>query len=188
MESVGRNACTNAAYIILLKIVATRIVEVGPAWDVIMRRETNRGLKEHYRDLLLYAVQLLSALQTAFVKQRDQNSVVPEELRTSLKPLLRAWAIRYQDDTLGVVAARVLLAWSPELNNEIRFHDLARKMRKQTLGWEACGLPGCGVTQNLKACSKCHTVRYCTSEHQRMHWTWSRHGNKHSQMCYQTEY
>ncbi|KAF7979351.1 hypothetical protein HWV62_42787 [Athelia sp. TMB] len=139
---------------LLPKVVAERITELGQAWEPTMRQNTDRELENHYRGILTSAVQLLSTLQTAFVKERDQESVVPKSLRDELKPLLRAWATRYQGDVMSDVAGRVLSAWSPELGGGSGFRNDARRIRKHTLGWDVCGLPHCETTTELKACSR----------------------------------
>ena len=129
---------------LLPKVVAERIAEIGPAWEPTMRQNTDRELEDHYRGILASAIQLLSTLQTAFVKQSDQESVVPEELRDKLKPLLRVWATRYSGNIMGDVAGRVLLAWSPELEGDSRFRSHARRVRRHIMGWDVCGLPEIG--------------------------------------------
>lgn len=138
----------------LPRIVAERIAEIGFAWEPELRRPTSRDLDERYKSILGSAVQLLSTLCTAFVKVPDQESVVPAELREKLMPLLKEWARRYRGTFMGDVTLRVSAAWSPELHRDGWFKDEVKKVRKQALGWDICGLPGCEVTTGLKACSK----------------------------------
>ncbi|TFK71898.1 hypothetical protein BDN72DRAFT_402073 [Pluteus cervinus] len=40
-----------------------------------------------------------------------------------------------------------------------------------TRGRCGCGVSGCYETNNLKACAACRTVVYCSTEHQRAHWS-----------------
>ncbi|KZP28043.1 hypothetical protein FIBSPDRAFT_1039751 [Athelia psychrophila] len=170
----------------LPRIVAERIAELGTAWEPELRRPTSRDLAEHYEGILASAVQLLCTLQTAYIKELDQESVVPGELRRKLQPLLQGWSNRYRGTILGDASVRVLLNWSPE-SGDSWFRDYAKTVRKHTLGWDVCGLSSCEVTTGLKACSKCHTVRYCSTPHQVMHWKMPS-GARHSQLCHKTEY
>lgn len=172
---------------LLPRVVAERVAELGFAWEPRLRSPSPGEIEQHYMSILANAVQLLSTLCTAFVKETDQEAVVPKILRDKLKPLLTTWSYRYRGQFFGDVTLRVCYAWSPDLDADSGFSVEIRRVRKQCLGWEECGLPGCGVRSNLKACGKCQTVRYCTPEHQRLHW---KHplGPQHSQLCHKTEY
>lgn len=133
-------------------VVAERIAELGFAWEPELRSPSLRELEEHYISILSSAVQLLSTLCTSFVKEGDQESVVPNALRERLKPLLMTWARRYRNQFFGDVTMRVLAAWNPKIDPT--FRDDAKKFRKLILGWDQCGLPGCMLKTGLKACSK----------------------------------
>jgi hypothetical protein len=136
----------------LPRVVAERVAELGFAWEPELRNPSLRELEEHYISILGSAVQLLSTLCTSFVKEEDLESVVPKALRDKLKPLLKTWAQRYRNQFFGDVTLRVLAAWSPGVDPV--FNDEAKKVRKRTLGWDQCGLPGCAVKTGLKACGK----------------------------------
>jgi hypothetical protein len=138
----------------LPRVVAERVAELGFSWDPVLRNPTAGGLVvEHYKSILASAVQLLSTLCTSFVKEDDQETVVPKVLRDKLKPLMKTWAQKYQREILGDVSLRVWAAWSPELDGGW-LSEQVKKVRKRTLNWEECGLPGCGVKTGLKACGK----------------------------------
>jgi len=170
----------------LPRVVAERVAELGFAWEPELRSSSSTELEQHYLSILASAVQLLSTLCTSFVKEDDQESVVPKALRDRLKPLMKTWSQRYKNQILGDVSLRVLAAWSSELDGGW-FNGEAKKVRKRTLGWDECGLPQCEVKTGLKACGKCQTVRYCTPEHQRIHWKYP-FGTQHSQLCHKTKY
>jgi len=171
---------------LLSRVVAERVADLGFAWEPVLRSPSAGELQEHYISILASAVQLLSTLCTYFVKEDNQEAVVPKALRDKLKPLLKSWAQRYRDQFLGDVALRVWGAWSPEFDGS-GLKKAAKKFRKQFLGWEECGLSECRVKSELKACGKCQTVRYCTPDHQRLHWKYP-FGVQHSQLCHKTEY
>ncbi|KAJ7699379.1 hypothetical protein B0H17DRAFT_1049605 [Mycena rosella] len=49
-----------------------------------------------------------------------------------------------------------------------------------------CSFPSCPVRDNLQACGRCRTVRYCCIEHQRAHW--AHPGGEHKLNCHKTLY
>lgn len=134
-------------------VVAERVADLGFAWDPELRHPSIEGLEDHYKSILGSAVQLLSTLCTSFVKEEDQEAIVPMTLRGKLIPLMKTWAQRYENQLLGDVSLRVCAAWSPELGNSW-FNKEVKKIRKRTLNWDVCGLPGCTVKTELKACGK----------------------------------
>lgn len=138
---------------ILPRVVAERVAELGFAWEPELCNSSVDVVVDYYKSLLGSAVQLLSTLCAAFIKEDDQELVVPKALRDKLKPLLKTWAQRYERQFFGDVSLRVWGLWSPELGNGWLGEE-AKKVRKRSLNWEVCGLPGCQVTAGLKACGK----------------------------------
>lgn len=135
----------------LPRVVAERLIERGSVWDEELR--TSNGTdKENLKSILGSALQLLSTLCTAFVKEDNQDNVVPKNIRDGLVPWLKAWERRYRGEFLADVSFRVLLLWSPLMSEGLQ--EDVKKIRKQTLGWDECGLPGCQNQKDLKACSK----------------------------------
>lgn len=138
---------------VLPRVVAERIIERGSTWDEELRTSSNHEQTEGIKSVLGSALQLLSTLCTAFVKEDNQDDVVPKTLRDSLVPWLKTWERRYRDEFIADVSFRVQLLWSPMMDDS-GLQGEVKKIRKQTLGWDECGLPGCQSRKDLKACSK----------------------------------
>jgi hypothetical protein len=138
---------------LLPRVVAERVAELGFSWEPQLRNPTTEEIDDHHKSILASAVQLLSTLCTSFVKEDNQESVVPKVLRDNLKPLMKTWAQRYEKQFLGDVSLRVWALWSPELDDGW-LSEQVKKVRKRSLNWEVCGVPGCGVKAGLKACGK----------------------------------
>lgn len=135
----------------LPRVVAERLIEYGPVWDEEMRTSSSTG-KDNIKSILGSALQLLTTLCMAFVKEGNQDDVVPKNLRDGLVPLLETWERRYRGEFLANVSLRVLILWGPLMGSGLQ--EEVKKIRKQTLGWDECGLPGCRSRKDLKACSK----------------------------------
>ncbi|EJD41221.1 hypothetical protein AURDEDRAFT_138760 [Auricularia subglabra TFB-10046 SS5] len=92
------------------------------------------------------------------------------EITQTLVPILRTWAARYSPGCkFGKAAMRCerTLALNPIAL------ELERDMRKRNKVGEGlqCAFPTCDREENLKKCSKCETAKYCSTEHQRAHWS-----------------
>jgi|SRR5882762_7430288 len=70
----------------LPQVLAEHIAELGFAWEPELRKPSDHELSEdHKKSIVASAMQLLSTLCTAFVKETDQETVVPKVLRDKLK-------------------------------------------------------------------------------------------------------
>lgn len=135
------------------RILAERIADVAFNLERELRNATTTPERvTHLKATLASPIQLLSTMCTTFIKETDQEAVIPTALRARLKPLMKLWSQRYSEEILGLVSLQVWGAWSQELSDGLARE--IKKVRKKTLGWDVCGLPECNVSKDLKACSK----------------------------------
>ncbi|KAF8576782.1 hypothetical protein K439DRAFT_603167 [Ramaria rubella] len=73
----------------LPRVLAERLLERAPVWDHFMLSKASDLPEVHYEIIAGSAVQLLSTLLTVFVKEADQNTVVPRATREGLVPWLK---------------------------------------------------------------------------------------------------
>jgi len=176
---------------LLASALAKRLVAVAPRWDMQMRNPPTNMAPDYYTSAAGSAIQLLSLVTTTYLKEPDQDSVVPKATREQLVPWLSTWMKRYNNQFLGDVSKRVWISLSGNLSPSIYGDSSMQKeylrVRKLFNNALNCGVPGCENTKDLKACGKCGTVRYCSTEHQRLHWTYPV-GAQHKQLCHKTEY
>ncbi|RDB22154.1 hypothetical protein Hypma_010751 [Hypsizygus marmoreus] len=169
----------------LTQALAERVVSLAPTWDrhllspEVDSRTGRPG--DYFKSVIGSAVQLLSTLLTTFVKE-DLATVLSAATKAELLPWLQKWSARYMREFLGEVCLRTLGI----LSGERGFNKGVRSMRKVFKNWDTCGIPTCEVTENLKVCGRCQTVRYCTPGHQRAHWTDP--SAPHKEMCHKTDY
>lgn len=134
----------------LPRVLAERILELGQKWEPELLNPSPQ-INENYKSYLSSALQLLSTVCAVFIKIDNQETVVPKALKDRLIPLLKKWGQRYRGEFLAEVSGRVYALWTPSAGMRAD----AKRVRKRTLNWEECGLPGCEVKMNLKARSKC---------------------------------
>jgi hypothetical protein len=132
---------------LLPQALAQRLVQLGPRWERQIINPPSDKPDGYYSSAAGSTIQLLSTLCTAFIKESDQNIVIPQETKNALIPLLRRWARRR--DFLGTVSTRVLdILLSPS------FCVGVNNVRRQLKNWNICGMPNCIIKTDLKACGR----------------------------------
>ncbi|KAK7028287.1 hypothetical protein R3P38DRAFT_2935181 [Favolaschia claudopus] len=173
----------------LPQLLADRLADAAPRWEGKMaasRRNVCDEERQHYISAAANAVQVLNTLCTHFIKVKDRETVISRETQGKLLPFFLRWSRRYRGQFLGDVSERMKNFFSNQAERDEEFRIVRRMYRN----WDVCGLPTCNerTEKKLKACGRCQTVRYCSSEHQRMDWTNNIAGAPHKQFCHKTEY
>jgi hypothetical protein len=138
---------------LLPRVLAERMLDRAPRWDGLILRQPAPSLCV---DILLASLELLSVLLASFVKEPDQEKVVPRATRRALLPWLQKWIRRYPPRNisghtgLGDVCLRV---WA-QMSEEMDFTKAVMNVRKGFQNLEICALPSCDLKSNNKACSK----------------------------------
>ncbi|KAJ7074656.1 hypothetical protein C8F01DRAFT_1101375 [Mycena amicta] len=169
----------------LPQVLAERLAERLGRWDVNLRTLHTRDPQRagFYNSAAACALQLLNTLCVYLIRTDDRSSVIDRQTQRALTPVLTRWAARYNGELLGDVSVR-MLGWMAGSTQFIRH---ANKVRRAAKGWEVCGLPECNAHDDLRACKRCQTVRYCCTDHQKRDWS-SATGSKHKLVCFETEY
>lgn len=106
--------------------------------------------EDYYVTVATNACQMLCTLCTAFLKSKDQESVVPTETKRKLESWLRKWAQRYTGQPFGDICLRTAYLFSGQTGLRREYN----RVRRAQKNWDVCGLPGCDVKENLKACGR----------------------------------
>lgn len=108
-------------------------------------------------------------LLTTFVSSRDFEKILPADTRKKLLPFLSGWRDLFYDPTmaggdeqvsLGDVCFRTVIQLSSERDKRPQVHQYILKVKKHLKGWDQCGVPTYAATGDMKACGRCHTVKY----------------------------
>ncbi|KAF9532219.1 hypothetical protein CPB83DRAFT_847449 [Crepidotus variabilis] len=167
----------------LLKTIAERVVELAPSWDKKMLNPPLDREPGYYESAAGTAIQMISTLSAAFVKESvDSPILIAQETKQALIVWLRKWERRHASEFLGRVSERT----RSQLERRDRLMQDANRIRRMLKNWDRCGYIGCNKDSDLKACARCHTVRYCCPEHQRAHW--NDRDNPHKKFCFQADY
>ncbi|KIM48705.1 hypothetical protein M413DRAFT_84246 [Hebeloma cylindrosporum] len=168
----------------LLRVLAQRLVELGPSWDRKMLNPPMGREPGYYESAAGTAIQLLSTLLAAFIKEPKESPILlSKETKVALLPWLKKWEKRYLGkEFLGMVCNRT----RNQLEGNAEMKKDAQDVRRALKNWMVCGKPGCESTSSLKACGRCQTVRYCCPEHQKAHWAFPR--EPHKMFCFKAEY
>jgi hypothetical protein len=134
----------------LTQALGERLLEFAPTINRHIRHPPRDRPDGYFLGFIGNAVQLLSTLLTIFMKEKDQTTVLSQETRNGLKPWISDWLRRYPNEFLAEPCKKVLLA----INQDRRFMEDARLIRKVFKNWNQCGLPSCSSTAKLKACSR----------------------------------
>ncbi|KAJ3901144.1 hypothetical protein F5879DRAFT_351696 [Lentinula edodes] len=178
----------------LTRVLGQRLSHVAARWDREIRKPASDH-QEYYKGAAADVVQLLSTLLTTFVSSRDSEKILPADTKKKLLPFLSGWRDLFYDPTmargdeqvsLGDVCFRTVIQLSSERDKRPQVHQYILKVKKHLKGWDQCGLPTCAATGDMKACGRCHTVKYCGSDHQTLHWKWL--SGPHKEMCFMTEF
>jgi hypothetical protein len=150
---------------LLPSVLAERLLERAPRWDRLMLQQPDNMPPYYYKSITASAVQLLSTLLTSFVKEPDQEKVVPRATRRALLPWLQKWYRRYPvhnpgPTVLGDVSMRV---WA-QMSEEMDITGAVKGVRKALRNWEMCALPSCDSKSNNKACAKYVRLSLLASE------------------------
>jgi hypothetical protein len=137
----------------LPSVLAERLLDRAPRWDRLMQNEPQIFAPHYHESIASSSVQLLSTLLAAFVKQRDQEAVVPRVTRDALLPWLQTWARRYSGRNASPTGLGEVCLWA-QIPKVVDITREAKTFRKAGLGWETCAMPGCGKTSDNKACAK----------------------------------
>jgi len=174
-----------AKAITLPRVVAQRLAERAPRWDRLMVRPPPGAPSDYYVGIATNACQLLSTLCTFFLKHPNQEEILPTETKVILKPFFQRWAARYNQDVLADICLRTLL-WFEGGDTNAALRREYNSVRRSFKNWDVCGYLRCDSRSNLQVCSRCHTVRYCSSAHQALHWKdpFAPHKNH----CFTSEY
>jgi hypothetical protein len=140
---------------ILPGVVAERLLERAPRWDRLMLEQPGHMAPFYYESIAASLLQLLNTLLASFVKEPDQEKVVPRATRRALLPWLQKWHHRYPVDNPGptILGDASHHAYS-QMSEEIDVTRAAKDVRKAFRNWEICALPTCNSKSNNKACSK----------------------------------
>ncbi|KAF9053017.1 hypothetical protein BJ165DRAFT_1444858 [Panaeolus papilionaceus] len=167
----------------LIRTITQRLIEVAPAWDRKMLHTPIDREDGYYQSAAGTAIQLLSTLHAAFIKEPAGSPILlTPQLKKDVLVWLRKWESRHRSEFLGQVCMRT----RSQIQGHAEMQKDARMIRRLLKNWEACGNPGCEKNDNLKACSRCQTVRYCCPEHQKAHW--AHVTDSHKKFCYKADY
>ncbi|PPQ63266.1 hypothetical protein CVT24_006791 [Panaeolus cyanescens] len=167
----------------LIRTITQRLIDVAPSWDRKMLHTPIDREEGYYQSAAGTAIQLLSTLHAAFIKEPAGSPILlTPQLKKDVLPWLRKWESRHRSEFLGQVCMRT----RSQLLGHADMQRDARQIRRLLKNWEVCGNPGCEKNANLKACSRCQTVRYCCPEHQKAHW--SNLAEPHKSLCYKADY
>ncbi|KAF7329064.1 MYND-type domain-containing protein [Mycena kentingensis (nom. inval.)] len=168
----------------LPQILAERIAERVVRWDAALKNSRDLDMQDFYLSAAGCSLQLLNTLCVQLIRTPDRATIIDAQTQQVLLPVLTQWAARYRGrELLGDVSAR-MVAW---LSGSSQFNRAANRVRRATKNWDTCGLPACSKKEELKACVRCQTVRYCSVEHQKQDWNGAT-GSRHKLCCFQTEY
>ncbi|KIY72675.1 hypothetical protein CYLTODRAFT_486138 [Cylindrobasidium torrendii FP15055 ss-10] len=161
-------------------VLADRIVSVAQPWHEWILHPTDDFSRPQYQETLADAIQLLGTLVTIFRKK----DLLPDGTKDALLPWLKKWANMFNGNLLGTVSSRLVQIFKdPEFRLEMK------GMRSMLKNWNTCEYPGCHKKEDLKTCSRCRTVVYCSPEHQKEHWKYSgKRGLPHKALCFKTAY
>ncbi|KAJ7629476.1 hypothetical protein DFH06DRAFT_1338356 [Mycena polygramma] len=169
----------------LPQVLADRLADISARWETRMTTPANtphaRAKRQFYMDAAGAAVQLLSTLCTHCINNSDRNAVISLATQQRLLPILTIWSHRYNGQFLGDVSLRMVAFMSKTLDRDFK------TIRKLIKNWDVCGLPSCNVRKNLKTCARCHTVRYCSPDHQKADWA-TANGIRHQKICFEIAY
>jgi len=155
-------------------VMAKRLVEFGHSW----RQHKN----PIYEGCIHRAVTSLMMLVIA-AKGHD----ITEPTRSKLVHWLDTWAAYNSwspgsmtfDNNLPVACNTL----SKLFKHEAQLKSVIKQRRYALKCVEVCALPTCAAETNLKVCSRCKTVAFCSKAHQSQHWK-----NEHKKRCLETEY
>ncbi|KAF7291530.1 MYND-type domain-containing protein [Mycena kentingensis (nom. inval.)] len=166
------------------QILAERIAERVVRWDAALKNSRDPDMQDFYLSAAGCSLQLLNTLCVQLIRTPDRATIIDGQTQQVLLPVLMQWAARYRGrELLGDVSAR-MVAW---LSGSSQFNRAANRVRRATKNWDTCGLPACSKKEELKACVRCQTVRYCSVEHQKQDWNGAA-GSRHKLCCFQTGY
>ncbi|TFK63239.1 hypothetical protein BDN72DRAFT_847815 [Pluteus cervinus] len=164
----------------LMRVLVDRIVSYGPLLDQKKEELPEDDFDDLYCLPLLDALKLLSICLRFFTKHQEP---IPLEARNNLTRYLIKW--RHQSWMIDV-----------QYSSEDAYDDLRGKSRiptavieaarRQLKAREKCAFPKCEVKENLRACTRCSIVAYCSEAHQRADWNGTRF--PHKPTCFETEY
>jgi hypothetical protein len=135
----------------LTQALGERLLELAPYIDMLIRHPPTDRPDGYFVDLLGNVIQLLSSLLTIFIKESDRATILSQETKDGLKPWILSWLRRFPREFLAEPCRRTLLAF----NQDRRFMEDARAVRRTWKNWNQCGFPSCTSTENLKACGRC---------------------------------
>ncbi|KAH6918284.1 hypothetical protein BKA70DRAFT_1246766 [Coprinopsis sp. MPI-PUGE-AT-0042] len=164
-------------------VLASRLADLAPKLESNKMLKSNDAMKrDGYQNIVGDACQLLSTLLVDYSRQKDRVGLVSQETKDKLIPHLRQWSSRYRGTFVGDTTGRTLLLLK---ENGLLLQGV-QPMRKKLKGLSECGLLSCNSTTDLKGCSRCRTVSYCSPEHQKMDWSFPQ--KRHKDYCYTSEY
>ncbi|KAJ7456942.1 hypothetical protein FB451DRAFT_598732 [Mycena latifolia] len=168
----------------LPRVLAERFLTLSSRLEHEIARPTpgQPGRQERYKFIAAKSLLLLGTLLR--LSRSEPRALLRPQTAARLSSFLRRWKTRHHGIFLGAVSGRLHYFLTARLQRDRLTQPPTELAAKTTR--RPCSLPSCPVRDNLQACGRCKTVRYCCIEHQRAHW--EHPGGEHKLNCHKTLY